>query len=78
VRDRNYRVFIDRDFIYIFNNQVFVKDTDAQALLGQLDIGNDPAQAFYLGRELEKAALALKLGKKYVQEEDLHWGYLSS
>ena len=78
VRDRNYRVFIDRDFIYIFNNQVFVKDTDAQAILGQLDIGNDPAQAFYLGRELEKAALALKLGKKYVQEEDLHWGYLSS
>lgn len=78
VRDRNYRIFIDRDFIYIFNNQVFVKDTDAQAILSQLDIGNDPAQAFYLGRELEKAALALKLGKKYVQEEDLHWGYLSS
>jgi dihydropteroate synthase-like protein len=78
VRDRNYRIFIDRDFMYIFNNRVFVKDTDPQAILGQLDIGNDPAQAFYLGRELEKAALALKLGKKYLQEEELRWGYLSS
>jgi len=77
VRDRNYRIFIDRDFIYVFNNQVFIKDTDVQAIFDRLDMDGDPSQAFYLGGELQKAALALKLGKKYVQEEELHWGYLS-
>lgn len=78
VHDRNFRIFADRDFIYVFNNKVFIKDTDIQSIFGQLDIGGDAAQAFYIGRELQKAALAIKLGKKYVQEAELRWGYLSS
>jgi dihydropteroate synthase-like protein len=78
VRDRNYRIFVDRDFIYVFNNKVFIKDTEAKTIFDRLDVGGDPSQAFYLGQELQKAALALKLGKKYVQERELRWGYLSS
>jgi dihydropteroate synthase-like protein len=75
-RDRNFRIFADREFIYVYNNQVFLKDTDIQAIFEKLVV-EDPLHAFYLGRELQKALLALKLGKKYVQEEDLRWGYLS-
>ncbi len=28
-------------------------------------------------KELERAALSVQLGKKYAQEEQLRWGYLS-
>ena len=76
VRDRNYRIFADLNSIYVFNNRLFVKDTDIQAIFDQLNV-EDASQAFYLGRELHKALLAVQLGKKYVQEEDLRWGYLS-
>ena len=76
VRDRNFRVFADRELVYVFNNRRFVKGTDIQAIFGQLDI-EDAAQAFYLGKEMQKALLAVQLGKKYIQEEELRWGYLT-
>jgi dihydropteroate synthase-like protein len=76
VRDRNYRIFTDRNHIYVFNNRVFVKGTDIRAIFGELNVTN-ASQAFYLGNELQKALLAVQLGKKYVQEERLRWGYLS-
>ena len=75
-RDRHFRIFADREFIYVFNHLVFVKGTDILAIFDQLGV-EDASHAFYLGRELQKALLALRLGKKYVQEEDLRWGYLS-
>ena len=76
VRDRNFRIFADRNFIYVFNNRLFIKDTDIQAIFDRLDI-QDAAQAFYLGREMQKARLAVELGKQYVQENELRWGYLT-
>ncbi len=77
VRDRNYRIFIDRDSVIVFNNKIFIKGDDTQKIFDRLNV-RDASEAFYLGRELQKASLALKLGKKYLQEEDLRWGYLSS
>jgi dihydropteroate synthase-like protein len=77
VRDRHFRIFTDRNFIYVFNNQVFIKGTDIQAIFDQLAV-EDASLAFYLGKEMEKAQLAIRLGKKYIQEGDLRWGYLSS
>jgi len=38
---------------------------------------DEAAHAFYLGKELQKAVLAVRLGKAYTQEEELRWGYLS-
>jgi dihydropteroate synthase-like protein len=76
VRDLNFRIFADRDSIYVFNRHLFIKGTDIQAIFDQLNI-EDAGEAFYLGRELHKARLAVQLGKKYVQEEDLRWGYLN-
>ena len=34
----------------------------------------DGAHAFYLGAELTKAEIALRLGKRYAQDEPLDWG----
>jgi dihydropteroate synthase len=75
VRDRNFRIFTDDENIYVFNKSLFLKGTDIQALFNQLGVPDGP-HAFYLGKELQKAALAVKLHKKYTQEEDLRWGYL--
>ena len=37
----------------------------------------EPAHAFYLGYELAKAVTALTLGKDYVQDQALRWGFLT-
>jgi len=76
IRDTNFRIFTDDRNIYVFNRDLFVKGTDISEIFAQLGV-NDASHAFYLGRELQKAALAVRLGKKYLQEQELRWGYLS-
>jgi dihydropteroate synthase len=75
IKDSNFRIFTDKEKIYVFNRDLFVMGTDPKEIFLQLGV-EDASHAFYLGRELERAALALRLGKKYIQEEPLHWGYL--
>jgi dihydropteroate synthase-like protein len=75
VEDRNLRIFTDHEKVYVFNRDVFLTGVDAGELFAQLHVG-DAGHAFYLGRELERATLAVRLGKKYVQESGLRWGYL--
>jgi dihydropteroate synthase len=75
VHDRNFRVFADDRQIYVFNSEVFVTGTDPDEIFARLGV-SEGSHAFYLGRELEKAALAVRLGKKYMQEGPLRWGYL--
>jgi dihydropteroate synthase len=76
VRDPNFRIFTDRDTITVFNNEIFVRGTDIQVIFSQLGV-DEPTHAFYLGRELMKARLAITLGKSYRQEGALSWGYLT-
>ena len=76
VRDKNYRIFANREWIFVFNRETFLRGKDPHRLFAALDVP-DPGHAFYLGRELERAALAVRLGKKYTQESPLRWGYLS-
>ncbi len=75
VKDRNYRIFATDDLIYVFNRDRFVRGNDPQSLFAELT-AEDPGHAFYLGRELERASLAVLLGKRYMQESPLRWGYL--
>jgi len=75
--DLNIRIFIDDSHIYAFNADLFVVDTDIEAIFDQLGI-DDAGHAFYLGQELTKARLALQLGKNYRQDQPLNWGYLSA
>jgi dihydropteroate synthase-like protein len=76
VRDPNFRIFTDRETITVFNNEIFIRGTDIQAMFSQLGV-DEASHAFYLGRELMKAKLAVTLGKTYRQEGALGWGYLT-
>lgn len=76
ITDPNFRIYTTREAICVFNNRLFLSGTDIQALFDGLGV-EDPAHAFYLGKELMKARLALLLGKTYVQEQPLAWGYLT-
>ncbi len=76
VKDANFRIFTDRSTITVFNNELFVRGTDIQEIFAQLGV-DEATHAFYLGRELAKAKLAITLGKTYRQEGALAWGYLT-
>ena len=74
--DLNFRIYTDRSRIYVFNAERFVTGTDIASIFGELDV-QEPTHAFYLGKELMKAQLAVALGKTYRQEMPLSWGYLT-
>jgi dihydropteroate synthase len=74
--DPNFRIFADRDGITVLNNERFVRGTNIQDIFAQLDV-DEPTHAFYLGKELARASLAVTLGKTYRQEGSLSWGYLT-
>jgi dihydropteroate synthase len=74
VKDRNFRIEVAADGIHVFNRDGHWTATDALALFGRLGVERDGAHAFYLGAELQKAEIALRLGKRYVQDEPLDWG----
>ena len=76
ITDANYRIFTDRDTITVLNSERFVRGTDIQAIFGELAV-TEATHAFYLGKELAKAKLAITLGKTYRQEGSLAWGYLT-
>lgn len=76
ITDRNFRIFTAADRIFVFNRDLFISGTNPAELYARLGI-TDPDHAFYMGSELHKAQLALQLGKKYIQEQELNWGYLS-
>ena len=58
VKDSNFRIFADRTTITVFNDALFVRGTDPQAIFAQLGV-DEATHAFYLGRELMKAKLAI-------------------
>jgi dihydropteroate synthase len=76
VRDPNFRIFTDQNMITVFNDALFLRGTDIQELFDQLGV-DDASHAFYLGKELMRARLAITLGKTYRQEGQLNWGYLT-
>jgi dihydropteroate synthase-like protein len=76
ITDPNIRIFTDADSIYAFNAERFVKGTDINQIFDELGI-DEHTHAFYLGKELMKAAIARGLGKNYRQESPLDWGYLT-
>jgi dihydropteroate synthase-like protein len=74
--DPNFRIFADAEAITVLNNERFVRGTNIQQIFEQLDV-DEPTHAFYLGKELARASLAVTLGKTYRQEGSLSWGYLT-
>jgi dihydropteroate synthase-like protein len=76
ITDPNFRIFADAGGITVMNNALFVRGTDIQKIFSELHV-DEPAHAFYLGKELARASLAVTLGKTYRQEGALTWGYLT-
>ena len=76
ITDPNFRIFTDRDVITVLNRERFVRGTDIQEIFSQLGV-DEATHAFYLGKELAKARLAITLGMSYRQEGSLSWGYLT-
>ena len=74
IRDPNFRVQIASDGIHVYNRDGHHIDTDAFALWPRLHLEQDGNHAFYMGVELARAETAFKLGKRYVQDQDLDWG----
>jgi hypothetical protein len=75
--DLDYRIFTDHERIHVFNAERFVSGTDISEIFVELEV-QEASHAFYLGKELSRAALALQLGKTYRQEAPLSWGYLTA
>ncbi|HVJ81677.1 MAG TPA: dihydropteroate synthase, partial [Planctomycetia bacterium] len=76
LKDPNYRLFADAAELVAMNAEGLERDADAFRLFERLGV-RDPSHAFYLGWELQKAALAIQLGKEYVQDRALRWGHLT-
>jgi hypothetical protein len=75
VRDPSYRVEVTAEGIHVFNRDGLVSGTDIFALFPQLPLlADDAPHAFYMGVELAKAQIAWQLGKRFVQDQPLHWG----
>jgi dihydropteroate synthase-like protein len=79
LKDPNFRLFAERGLLHVLNNRLFLQGTNPFALFRQMQASQeiDPAHAFYLGYELAKAITALTLGKNYVQDQALRWGFLT-
>jgi len=78
VKDKNYRIYAAGGQIHAINHSGHRADRNPFALFRALleTDSIDPRHAFYLGYEMCKAELALKLGKTYTQDEPLRWGLL--
>jgi dihydropteroate synthase-like protein len=74
LRDRNFRIETAEDGIHIYARGFHKIEQDAFALFPDLHVEQDGAHAFYLGAELTKAEIALRLGKRYIQDEPLDFG----
>ena len=75
IKDPSYRVEITPEGIHVFNRDGLVTGQGPYDLFPLLELlQEDAPHAFYMGVELGKAETALKLGKRYMQDEDLDWG----
>lgn len=80
IKDRNYRLFAETGTLHALNGESHLASIDPFLLFDELlksDPSMEASHAFYLGYELCKAKLALQLGKNYVQDQALRWGYLT-
>jgi dihydropteroate synthase-like protein len=79
ITDRNFRLFAEGGLIHVISGKMHLQGTDPFELFAAMakrdDI--DPSHAFYLGYEMAKAITALTLGKNYVQDQALDWGFLT-
>src|SRR5262249_53379745 len=79
ITDRNYRLFAEGGRLHVLSGDGHLRGADPFALFRQMHAARplDASHAFYLGYEMAKAVTALTLGKDYVQDQALRWGFLT-
>lgn len=80
ITDPNFRIFAERGEVHLLNRDGYWHGSDPYEVFDRMvaAVGTLTAEhAFYLGMELMKARTALTLGKQYVQDEALRWGFLT-
>ena len=78
--DPNFRIFAEGNEIHLMNRDGYWHGPDPYEVFDQMLAEAGPLtteHAFYLGIELSKAKTALTLGKQYLQDESLRWGFLT-
>jgi dihydropteroate synthase len=77
--DRNVRLFAERGKLRAMSGRFDEEADDPFELFTRMQQHEtfDASHAFYLGYELAKAVTALTLGKNYVQDRALRWGFLT-
>lgn len=78
--DPNFRVFAENGEIHLMNRDGYWHGADPYGVFDEMIavVGSLSAEhSFYLGIELCKAKTALTLGKQYIQDESLRWGFLT-
>ncbi|MBI1349088.1 dihydropteroate synthase [bacterium] len=81
ITDPNFRVFAERGEVHLINRDGYWHGDDPYEVFDRMiaTVGTLTAEhAFYLGMELMKAHTALVVGKHYVQDEALRWGFLTT
>jgi dihydropteroate synthase-like protein len=76
----DFRIWIDKDKIICEHEKAVIVGKNAKEILDtiiSMNLVSRLDHAGYLGRELKKAEIALKLGKSYVQDEELNFGIYS-
>ncbi len=78
MEDSEFRIYVDRliNAVYYEKNKPLLRITggSAQEVYGEIlarKLTKDVSHASYLGKELSKAEIALRLGKSYIQDVDL-------
>lgn len=80
ITDPNFRIFAERGEVHLLNRDGYWHGGDPYEVFDNMitTVGTLTAEhAFYLGMELMKARTALTLGKQYMQDEALRWGFLT-
>lgn len=78
--DANFRIFAEAGEVHLMNRYGYWHGSDPYTVFDEMSAANPDLSAdhaFYLGIELSKARTALTLGKNYVQDEALRWGFLT-
>lgn len=75
IKDPSYRIQVSENGIHVYNRYGIKTAQNPLALFPELEtLQNDAPHAFYMGVELAKAQIAMQLGKRYTQDQDLNWG----
>jgi dihydropteroate synthase-like protein len=77
IKDPSFRVQVSESGIHIYNRDGFHTAEDPFTLFPELRLEQDGSHAFYIGVELARAQIALQLGKRYTQDQELDWGVAS-